>query len=73
MKVPRSDINLTGKLLIAMPQMGDTRFATSVIYVCAHTPEGAMGLIVNKPVPMLRMDDLLEQLDIEAGDGSAGV
>ena len=38
---------LTGQLLIAMPTMEDPRFAQSVIYVCAHTPEGAMGLVLN--------------------------
>ncbi|CAM5296306.1 YqgE/AlgH family protein [Frigidibacter albus] len=42
-------MDLTGKLLIAMPGMGDARFDKSVIYLCAHSPEGAMGLIVNKP------------------------
>ena len=41
---------LTGQLLIAMPAMTDPRFSQSVIYMCAHTPEGAMGLIVNRPV-----------------------
>ncbi|PCH97166.1 MAG: hypothetical protein COB84_03975, partial [Rhodobacteraceae bacterium] len=41
--------HLEGKLLIAMPGMGDFRFEKSLIYMCAHSPEGAMGLIVNKP------------------------
>lgn len=57
--------NLTGKLLIAMPVMGDDRFAHSVVYVCAHSEAGTMGLIVNKPSPDLRFANLLEQLDIE--------
>src|SRR4029078_3187239 len=39
---------LDGQMLIAMPSMGDERFARSVIYVCAHSPEGAMGIIVNQ-------------------------
>lgn len=56
---------LEGKLLIAMPGMGDSRFDRTVIYLCAHTPEGAMGLIVNKPSPELRFSDLLDQLDIK--------
>ncbi|WP_281984343.1 YqgE/AlgH family protein [Thalassorhabdomicrobium marinisediminis] len=60
--------NLVGKLLIAMPDMGDPRFDHAVIYICAHTPEGAMGLIVNKPTPDVRFSDLLEQLSIEEGD-----
>ena len=40
---------LDGQLLIAMPVMGDPRFERSVIYVCAHSSEGAMGIIVNRP------------------------
>lgn len=59
--------DLTGKLLIAMPGMGDPRFARSVIYMCAHSPEGAMGLIVNKPTPEVRFAELLEQLGIARG------
>jgi putative transcriptional regulator len=57
--------HLTGKLLIAMPGMGDPRFEHSVIYMCAHSDDGAMGLIINKPAPDLRFSDLLEQLDIK--------
>ena len=58
--------HLDGKLLIAMPAMGDPRFAHSVIYVCAHSPEGAVGLIVNKPATDLDFADLLGQLGITA-------
>ncbi|MDJ0826375.1 MAG: YqgE/AlgH family protein [Rhodobacter sp.] len=65
--------DLSGKLLIAMPGMGDPRFEKSVIFMCAHSADGSMGLIVNKPAPGLKMDDLLEQLDIPKGDGSRGV
>jgi putative transcriptional regulator len=65
--------DLSGKLLIAMPGMGDPRFEKSVVYMCAHSPEGSMGLIVNKPAPGLAMDDLLEQLEIPRGDGSRDV
>jgi putative transcriptional regulator len=60
-------VDLTAKLLIAMPGMGDPRFDRSVIFMCAHSPDGAMGLIVNKPTPDLAFDDLLEQLGIESG------
>ena len=61
--------NLCGKFLIAMPDMGDQRFAGSVIYMCAHSEEGAMGLIINKPQPDVRFSSLLEQLDIpKSGD-----
>ena len=65
--------DLCGKLLIAMPGMGDPRFEGSVIFMCAHTPEGSMGLIVNKPAPGLKMNDLLKQLKIPRGDGSRDV
>lgn len=58
-------LNLVGKMLIAMPDMGDPRFDRSVIYICAHSEEGAMGLIVNKPQPKLRFINLLKQLEIE--------
>ncbi|MBY6003670.1 YqgE/AlgH family protein [Salipiger bermudensis] len=56
--------DLTGKILIAMPGMGDPRFEHSVIYLCAHSAEGAMGLIVNKPSADVSMAALLEQLSI---------
>ncbi|MFC7334310.1 YqgE/AlgH family protein [Rhodocista pekingensis] len=57
---------LTGQLLIAMPQMPDPRFARTVIYVCAHTADGAMGLVINRLFGGIGFADLLEQLDIEA-------
>jgi putative transcriptional regulator len=56
---------LDGRLLIAMPGMGDPRFERAVIFLCAHSSEGAMGLIVNKPAGDLRFRDLLRQLGIE--------
>jgi putative transcriptional regulator len=59
-KVPHLD----GKLLIAMPGMGDSRFDKSLIYMCAHSEDGAMGLIINKPAEDLQFSDLLEQLKI---------
>ncbi len=58
--------DLTGKLLIAMPGMGDPRFEKSVILLCAHGEDGGMGLIVNKPAPEIDLSDLLEQLSIES-------
>lgn len=68
MQTPRSPSDepayLDGQLLVAMPGMGDARFARSVIYLCAHSADGAMGIIVNKPVTDLNMPDLLVQLDI---------
>ncbi len=58
---------LTGQLLIAMPNMRDPRFARSVIYVCAHNADGAMGLVVNRLVGSVTFPDLLEQLSIKGG------
>ncbi len=57
-------IDLNGKLLIAMPGMGDPRFDHSVVFMCSHSDEGAMGLIVNKPARDLEFTDLLKQLNI---------
>lgn len=57
-------IDLNGKLLVAMPGMGDPRFDHSVVFMCSHSSEGAMGLIVNKPAKDLEFADLLKQLDI---------
>ena len=53
-----------GQCLLAMPGMRDERFERAVIYVCSHTAEGAMGLVVNKPLQHLTFDDLLAQLHI---------
>ena len=55
---------LDGQMLIAMPSMGDERFARSVIYICAHSTEGAMGIIVNQPAPHVSFPDLLVQLEV---------
>lgn len=59
---------LDGQLLIAMPGMEDERFARSVVYICAHSSDGAMGIIVNKPVEDISFPDLLEQLEIVSGE-----
>lgn len=61
---------MTGQLLIAMPQMEDARFARSLIYVCAHTAEGAMGLLINRAVDNVTFPDLLRQLNIMPGQPS---
>jgi len=55
---------LEGQMLIAMPTMGDERFTRSVIYLCAHSSEGAMGIIVNQPAVHISFPDLLVQLDV---------
>jgi len=65
--------NLTGKLLVAMPGMGDPRFDQSVIYLCAHSDDGAMGLIINKPAEGLAFTDLLAQLDIPTGPSTSAI
>ena len=56
------ETNLDGKLLIAMPGMADHNFDKSVIYMCSHSEDGAMGLIINKPSTDLDLNDLLKQL-----------
>lgn len=65
-------MNLTGKLLVAMPGMGDPRFDHSVIFMTVHSGEGAMGLMVNKPAPDLKLSDVLDQLvdgEVSPDDG----
>jgi putative transcriptional regulator len=70
MKMPRKTAGkrgrgyLDGQMLIAMPAMVDERFARSVIYVCAHSSEGAMGIVVNHPAPNIAFSDLLVKLDV---------
>src|SRR5581483_8084932 len=65
----RDDGYLEGQLLIAMPIMTDKRFARSVIYMCAHSAEGAMGLIVNQRAAHISFRELLKQLGICTGNG----
>jgi len=61
---PGGDSFLEGKLLIAMPGMPDPRFERSVIFMCAHSAKGAMGLIINKPIDGLSFRDLMVKLEI---------
>lgn len=65
--------HLTGKLLVAMPTMPDPRFAHSVVLLCSHSNGGAMGLIVNKPLPDLTLKSLLENLELPVAQGGAGL
>jgi putative transcriptional regulator len=60
-----AETSLTGQLLIAMPAMADQRFAQSVIYVCSHAEEGAMGIVVNRPLASPSFSDLLQQLGVD--------
>jgi putative transcriptional regulator len=55
---------LDGQLLIAMPSMADPRFARSVVYLCAHSADGAMGIVINKLASEVTFRELLVQLDI---------
>lgn len=55
---------LGGQLLIAMPSMADPRFAQAIICLCAHSPDGAMGIVLNKPLEDPSFEDLLKQLDV---------
>ena len=68
----RGEGYLEGQLLVAMPVMTDRRFARSVIYMCAHSAEGAMGLIVNQRAPHIGFHELLKQLKI-APDNNDGI
>jgi putative transcriptional regulator len=72
--MPRSELHSTvqegtgyldGQLLLAMPAMVDPRFARAVIYMCAHSADGAMGIVVNQRAPNITFPKLLEQLEIE--------
>jgi putative transcriptional regulator len=71
MKLPRKKSEpasargyLDGQMLIAMPAMNDDRFTRSVIYVCAHSSEGAMGIVVNQRAGNIKFPDLLVQLEV---------
>ncbi len=55
---------LKGKLLIAMPSIQGDDFSHSVVFLCDHSPEGAMGLVLNKPAPRMIFADLVEKLDL---------
>jgi putative transcriptional regulator len=74
MKTPRTPPStaeqgyLDGQLLIAMPVMSDPRFARSVIYVCAHSEDGAMGLVINQRAQHISFPDLLQRLGIVPSD-----
>jgi putative transcriptional regulator len=64
-----SQTSLSGQLLVAMPQMSDPRFARTVVYLCAHSADGAMGLVVNRLIDSLSFASLLAQLGVET-DGA---
>ena len=66
-------MELVGKILIAMPGMGDPRFERSVILICAHSAAGAMGIIVNKPLEDMSFSGLLEHLKIPVSTGGRDI
>jgi putative transcriptional regulator len=59
---------LDGQFLLAMPGMADSRFTRSVVYICAHSPDGAMGIVINQPARKITFPDLLLQLDLVEPD-----
>ena len=61
------ETSLTNHLLIAMPTLADPNFSQTVALICEHTDKGALGIVVNKPLPM-RLQDVLEQMSLEAQD-----
>ncbi|TCS62655.1 YqgE/AlgH family protein [Varunaivibrio sulfuroxidans] len=64
---------LAGKLLIAMPGMDDRRFEKTVIYLCVHNADGAMGLVLNRTLDEVSFDGLLEQMKIEVAHPSENI
>jgi putative transcriptional regulator len=67
LRTPRKSDNrgyLDGQLLIAMPSMTEGPFARTVVYLCAHSADGAMGIMINQPAPQITFPDLLVQLEI---------
>ena len=59
---------LDGQLLVAMPSMPDSRFSRAVIYMCAHSKDGAMGIVINQPARKITFTELLVQLDVINAD-----
>jgi putative transcriptional regulator len=64
---------LAGQLLIAMPTMQDPRFSRTIVYMCAHSSEGAMGLVVNRTLKQFTFLELLDQIGIPARGATADI
>jgi putative transcriptional regulator len=74
MSISSSEGNyLTGRLIVAMPNMLDPRFTRTVIYLCAHNEDAAMGLVVNRLIGSITFPDLLDQLGIENEDADKDI
>ncbi|MEL0143565.1 MAG: YqgE/AlgH family protein, partial [Alphaproteobacteria bacterium] len=69
----KQDGGLTGQVLLAMPSMIDPRFERSVICMCAHNDEGAMGIVINKTLDSIDFRELLRELGIKSADTAAEV
>ncbi len=67
------DSFLAGKILVATPSIGDPRFDRSVILMCDHSAEHAMGIVINKPVDGIQLPDLLSQLEIDGAETAPDV
>lgn len=72
-KQQQNDSYLAGQLLIAMPGMRDPRFSRSVVYMCAHNADGAMGLVINRVLETLTFPELLSQLGIDSARVAAPI
>ena len=67
------DTFLNGQMLVAMPGVADERFSRSVIYLCAHSQDGAMGIVINHPARKVTFSEILVQLDVLGGEADAGL
>jgi putative transcriptional regulator len=70
-RMGESTVNLTNHFLIAMPNMADPRFAKTVTFICEHNDQGALGIVVNKPIEMT-LSALFEQIKIPIADIQVG-
>ena len=61
------NFDLTNQFLIAMPSLADPNFSQTVTYVCAHSDEGAMGIVINRPLD-IELDEVLSQMNIDGGE-----
>ncbi len=61
--MPADRMNLTNQFLIAMPGMGDDTFSGAVVYLCEHTENGALGLVINKPID-IKLKNLFQKVDL---------
>ena len=68
--MPSAPFSLTNQFLIAMPGMVDENFAGAVVYMCQHTPEGALGLVINKPID-IKLKNLFEKVELKLAGGEA--